>query len=115
MASTYTTTTLPDTGAVPRRVVRVSTPAGETSLWVFTQGKDCVVVGSPGGGGTVKAQATWSPVATVQADNDASSSNSIAVDWDYGTSSSARSQFVRQPTAIRFVAETKTSTGEISQ
>ena len=96
--------------------IRVSVAAGTTSPWILIPDREpVVVVCAPGSGGTMKAQASWSPVSVIQADNQNGTSNAVAIDWPFGTVSAATvSDITLRAKAIRFVATTAAGIGEIA-
>ena len=99
--------------AVPARVSRrvsVSTPSTETSPWILVNGAATVVV-KPGT--SMKAQATCSQMAVVEADNANATSNAIAFDWTSGTVTAVTAEQVNNVTAVRFVAVAGAGVGEV--
>lgn len=88
---------------------RVHVPAGTTSAPVMLNGRDVVVVAAPGSGGTMSAEATWSPASNVEAGD----ANWAA--WDAGSVSAITTQFLTQATAVRFTATTAAGVGEVSR
>jgi hypothetical protein len=111
---TTTVTTEASVAPYPHEHVRCAVPAGETSPWQYTS-FDAIVVCSPGAGGTMKAQATWSLPSVVAADNLNGSSNAVAFDWDSGTVSAKAVETLRRATAVRFVATTQAGVGEVAR
>ena len=96
--------------------VRTTVVAGATTPWFLIPDREpVVVVCAPGSGGTMKAQASWSPVSVIQADNQNGTSNAVAIDWPFGTVSAATvSDITLRAKAIRFIATTATGIGEIA-
>ena len=93
--------------ATPGMRTTVSVSAGETSPPVGVCG-DAIVTVSPGSGGTMLAQATWSTPSDVNA------GTAVWFDWDAGTVSAKAIQTLSKATAVRFVAATATGTGEVA-
>lgn len=88
-------------------VTKVALTAGTVSSYIFTPPR-CVIACTPGAGGTMLAEATWSP----QADVVAGTANWH--DWDVGTVSSADNQILEHATAVRFTATTQAGVGEVA-
>ena len=87
-------------------VFKYALGAGDTSNALLTEGRDVVVTCKPGGGGAMKAQATWSTKADVLA------GAATWFDWDLGTVSANATRLITKPTGIRFTATTAAGTGE---
>lgn len=104
-----TVTTDPYSG----RTTRVEIGAGETSPWLFV-GPECTVVGQPGDGGTVMAEATYSLPDVVAADNKNGTSHAIPIPWPAGSVTSVTAADVSHATAIRFTATGAAGVGEIA-
>ena len=90
------------------RKVKAVVSAGETTGAIYVS-PDCVVAGTPGAGGTVLAQATWSS----EADVAAGAANWQS--WDAGAASVAASQALPKATAIRVTAAVSAAVVEVSR
>lgn len=102
-------------GIIGTNVV-VSVGAGETSPWIPVS-PSTMVTCKPGAGGTMKAQATWSPLSVALADNLNATSNANAYDWKPGTVSEATVSDTPliNANAVRFIATTQPGVGEIAR
>lgn len=85
---------------------KVELTAGSTSSPIYTPGS-CVIICIPGVGGTMLAEATWSPRADVEA------GSATWFDWDSGAVTEASNQLLRHATAVRFTATTADGVGEV--
>ncbi len=94
-------------------VRRVTVGAGDTTQW-FVVGGECVVSCVPGGGGSMSAQCTFSPLSMVLADNSNNTSLVAAHTWTPGTVTANANQWLPKATAVRFVATTQPGVGEIA-
>lgn len=88
-------------------VIKYALGAGDTSNPLLPGGRDVVATCKPGGGGTMKVQASWSTVA------DVNSGAATWFDWDLGTVSGNATRLISKPTGIRFTATTAAGTGEV--
>ena len=90
------------------RKIKAVVAAGETTGAIYVN-PSCTIVGTPGSGGTLLAQATWSSEVDVAA--------GIAnwQNWDAGASATAVSQKLPDATAVRFTATVATGVGEVSR
>lgn len=86
---------------------RVTVAAGATSAPIYVPG-DAVVTAVPGGGGSMLAQASWSPADDVEA------GTASWFDWDAGSVTSKTIQMLSKATAVRFVATTQPGVGEVA-
>lgn len=93
--------------APPGGVTKVALEAGDTSSPIYTP-DSCVITCTPGGGGTMLAEATWSLPAEVAA------STARWFSWDGGTVSSPTNQLLQHATAVRFTATTVAGIAEVS-
>lgn len=87
---------------------KVALTAGSTSSAILTP-PSCVITCTPGGGGTMLAEATWSSQAEVAA------GTATWFDWDEGTVSAKANQLLLHATAVRFTATTAAGVGEVAQ
>lgn len=88
-------------------VTKVELTAGSVSSHVFTP-PSCVITCIPGSGGTMLADATWSPQADVVA------GTATWFEWDAGTVSAAANQALQHATAVRFTATTAAGVAEVA-
>jgi hypothetical protein len=93
--------------AAPGGVTKIALTAGSTSSPVYTP-DSCVISCTPGGGGTMLAEATWSLPAEVEA------GTARWFSWDAGTVSAAANQLLQHATAVRFTATTTDGVGEVA-
>lgn len=103
---TTTVTWSPD-----KQRVNVAAGAGDTPVHVFLglPQTTWVVSASPGGGGTMSVEATWSDP------NDVNTGAGVWHTWDAGTVSAKANQLLYSPTAVRFTATTAAGTGEVAR
>lgn len=92
---------------------RVTLGAGDTSPW-YQVAEYCVVSCIPGGGGTMSAECTFSPLSMVLADNSNGTSTVAAHVWTPGTVAAAANQYLLKATAVRFIATAAAGVGEIA-
>lgn len=85
----------------------VTVTAG-TSTIISSSGGPCVVTASPGSGGSMLVEASWSSLASVQA------GTATWFPWDHGTIKAKDSQWLDKATAIRFTATTQDGVGEVA-
>lgn len=90
-------------------VTKIELTAGTTSSPVYLGGPECVVACTPGIGGSMLAQATWS----LRSDVEAGTANWS--DWDAGTVTAAANQLLLRATAVRFTATTVAGVAEVRQ
>ncbi len=86
---------------------RVSVPAGETSPSIYLAPGEVVVALTPGPGGTMIADASWSMVRELQA-----GAGEWAT-WDAGSVSAKTTQSLLNATAIRISATTAAGVAEL--
>jgi hypothetical protein len=89
-------------------VTKAAVGAGETSEPIYTPA-ECVIACTPGDGGSMLAQATWSLRADVEA------GNANWHDWDEGTVTDKATQLLLRATAVRFTATTEDGVGEVAR
>jgi hypothetical protein len=92
----------------PNRI-KVALAAGDTSSWIPCGGGDAVITATPGSGGTMLAQATWSPW------DECVAGTARPFDWDAGTVSAKNQQLLIKATAVRFTATTQAGVGEVAR
>lgn len=99
------------TPSIDRQRIKVAAGAGDTPEHVFLgiPQTTWVVSASPGGGGTMSVEATWSDPA------DVNTGNGVWHTWDAGTVSAKANQLLYSPTAVRFTATTAAGTGEVAR
>lgn len=83
-------------------------PAGETSPWIPLRSREVTVVVDPGNGGSMRAEATFSRKALVDANT------ALAVVWPAGTVTALTSLELKRATAVRFVASGAAGVGEVA-
>lgn len=91
-----------------RLSVKVSLASGETSVPIRVP-MECVVSATPGSGGTMLVQATFSSEADIGA------GTATWHDWDAGTVSAKTNQMLVYAQAVRFTATTAAGVGEVSR
>ena len=94
--------TAPSTG-----VTKVALTAGSTSSPVYTP-DSCVIACTPGGGGSMYAEATWSLPAEVAA------GTARWFTWSSGVVSAAANELLQHATAVRFTATVAAGVGEVA-
>lgn len=101
MATTITT-------SADGRNIKAAVPAGETSTPIMV-GQLVTIVCSPGAGGTMLAEATWS------SRDDVNANTARWLSWDAGTTSSRIAQRLAEATAVRFTATGAAGVGEVAR
>lgn len=89
-------------------VTKAAVGSGETSDPIYTPA-ECVIACTPGGGGSMLAQATWSLRSEVEA------GTANWHDWDDGTVTAKATQLLLRATAVRFTATTAAGVGEVAR
>lgn len=93
--------------AAPGGVTKVALTAGSTSSPVYTP-DSCVIACTPGAGGSMYAEATWSLPAEVEA------GNARWFTWNAGVVSAAANELLQHATAVRFTATSDVGVGEVA-
>lgn len=91
----------------PGGVTKVELTAGSTSSPIYTK-SSAVITCTPGSGGTMLAEATWSLPAEVEA------GTARWFEWDAGTVSTSTNQLLQHATAVRFTATTAAGVAEVT-
>jgi len=91
--------------------IKTTVPAGTTSapIYVDSLNNGAVVACTPGSGGTMSVQASFSP----RTDIAAGIANWFT--WDLGTVSAPANMFLQRAMAVRFIATTAVGVGEVAQ
>lgn len=84
-----------------------------TSPWYPVRDYEVTVAAKPASG-SVRVEATWSPIDVVLGDNANATSNSIKKAWAPGDASAENADIFRRPTAVRFVASATGAVCEIA-
>lgn len=92
----------------PGGKIKVSLTAGSVSSALYVR-DSCVVTCSPGPGGTMLAEATWSNQTDVIA------GTATWFDWDAGVVGAKANQLLTHATAVRFTATAASGVGEVAQ
>lgn len=88
-------------------VTKVALTAGSTSSPVYTP-DSCVIACTPGGGGSMYAEATWSLPSDVEA------GTARWFTWNSGVVSAAANELLQHATAVRFTATAASGVGEVA-
>ena len=88
--------------------IRVTLDAGDTTDYILC-GREAVITGYPGGGGTIRAEATWSRLSEVQA------GTARWQDWDAGAATAKNCQLLLNATAVRFIAVAQPAVAEVAR
>lgn len=99
-------------GGTNHRRLRITLASGDTSPWYFVGATGTVTVKPTS---TMRVELTGSPPTIVTGDNINSTSNAVAVPWEFGDSSETKGMDFTFTTAVRFVSTGGTGIGEISE
>lgn len=94
-----------------RSRIRLVSDAAGTSIWYPVREYEVTVAAKPATG-TVRVEATWSPIEVVLADNANATSNAVKKAWAHGDAAAENADIFRRPTAVRFVCS---ATGAICE